>query len=70
MKVVDLYAFKVRDYTTVLFGQKETEKLEFYRHKPEMVSYYVQRGDGKKQRYHEDTIEWVEFLGTFTFNGV
>lgn len=52
----DIYIFKVKDYTTILVGQYDTEKNEFY----------VQRGDGAKYSYSNHyefgRIEWFEKL--------
>ena len=57
----EIYAFKVHDYTTILIGQKETRQAG----DSSFCVYYVQRGDGEKYEYHEDRIEWVQFLGAF-----
>ena len=68
MNEIELYAFKVKDYTTILFGQKETESMPIYRSVSEVVYYYVQRGDGRKHRYHENQIEWVKRIGVFNLS--
>ncbi len=62
-----IYLFKVKDYTTILVGQKETEELKICKNEENRVMeyYYVQRGDGIKIRYDKDQIEWVQFLGDF-----
>jgi len=46
---MDIYIFKVKEYTTLLVGQYN-EKTE---------EYYVQRGDGTKYSYHKDRIEYA-----------
>ena len=60
----EIYAFKVRDYTTILIGQKEIQHI-FNCEDCSYAVYYVQRGDGEKYEYHEDRIEWAQFLGAF-----
>jgi hypothetical protein len=64
---MSIYAFKVKDYTTVLLGQKEVMSLAVYVDEKDryQTSYYVQRGDGIKYSYHQNSIEWVKFLGEF-----
>jgi len=76
---VEIYAFKVKDYTTILIGQKEIElpckhchtehcdrkRLNRDKACQSYTVYYVQRGDGKKYGYYEDKIEWVQFIGEF-----
>ena len=51
-----IYLFKVKDYTTILIGQYDESKNE----------YFVQRGDGTKYSYSNDKefsrIEWSKFL--------
>jgi len=42
----DIYLFKYKDYTTHLVGRKDS------------TGFYVQRGDGTRYHYHEDSIEW------------
>ncbi len=53
---MEIYLFKVKDYTTVLVGQYDKEQNE----------YFVQRGDGTKYTYSNDQefgrIEWSEKL--------
>lgn len=46
------YQFKVKDYTTILVGQKDEATGKFY----------VQRGDGEKYEYWPDQIEWSKKL--------
>jgi len=63
---VELYAFKVKDYTNILYGQKETHRnCGPCRRCKTCVYYYVQRGDGTKYKYHEYQIEWAQFIGEF-----
>ena len=54
---MDIYAFKVKDYTTVLVGQKYEDEFG--------GGYYVQRGDGTKYEYYLHRVEWEKFLGSF-----
>jgi hypothetical protein len=61
-KEYDLYVFKVKDYSTILFGKRnkdiETELLSSFN------SFYIERGDGTKYRYGEDEIEWAIRIAT------
>ena len=41
----EVYEFKVRDYTTILYGQKVETESGFY--------FYTQRGDGLKFKYDD-----------------
>jgi len=80
---VELYAFKVKDYSTILFGKKEIElpckycytehcdrkRLNKDKDCQTYTVYYVQRGDGVRYEYHEDRIEWVQFIGEFEIRG-
>ena len=50
---MDIYQFKVKDYTTILIGQMEIDKFD------EKV-FYIQRGDGTKYEYDNYRIEWYK----------
>lgn len=52
-----VYQFKVRDFATVLVGQKMKDGPE-YPHN----YFYVQRGDGKEYAYEFERIEWVKLI--------
>lgn len=54
---MDIYKFKVKDYTTILVGQMFLDEFN------EEV-YYVQRGDGTKYKYDKFRIEWSEKIVT------
>lgn len=54
---MDIYIFKVKDYTTILVGQMELNEFK------EKV-FYIQRGDGEKHKYDEYRIEWFRHIGT------
>lgn len=54
---MDIYIFKVRDYSTVLVGQIEINEYK------ERV-FYIQRGDGDKHRYDDYRIEWYKKVAT------
>ena len=43
---MEVFLFKVKDYTTILIGQKYDE------------GFFVQRGDGTKYKYENYRIEW------------
>ena len=47
---MEIYIFKVKDFTTILVGQKEGEY------------FYIQRGDGEKRQYHECSVEWSKLV--------
>jgi len=47
-KMTKIYQFKVKDYTTILYGKKDDG------------GYYVQRGDGTKYEYPDYRIEWAK----------
>ena len=64
---LEVYAFKVKNYSTILFGQKETMNVcDCTRCKERGITntsyFYVQRADGEKYKYHEDEIEWSDRL--------
>lgn len=48
-----IYQFKVKGYTTILYGQRGMTKID-------EMGYYVQRGDGEKHCYQDYRIEWVK----------
>lgn len=52
---MDIYKFKVKDYTTILVGQMEFDDFN------EMV-FYIQRGDGLKYKYEAYRVEWYELV--------
>jgi hypothetical protein len=56
---INAWAFKVRDYTTTLVGQR----FEFNDAFGGGVYFLVQRGDGTKYRYDEDRVTWSEKIG-------
>ena len=51
MKII--YQFKVKDYTTILYGQRGMTKTG-------EMGFYVQRGDGTKFEYPDYRIEWYK----------
>jgi hypothetical protein len=54
---MDIYIFKVRDYTTILVGQMVYDEFN------EKV-FYVQRGDGDKYKYDGYRVEWYKKVAT------
>jgi hypothetical protein len=56
---MDIYLFKVKDYTTILVGQMEYDEFN-------KKVFYVQRGDGDKYKYDEYRIEWFKKIATVT----
>jgi len=51
--VIEIYQFKVKDYTTILYGQRGLTKIG-------EMGYYVQRGDGTRYEYQDYRIEWAK----------
>ena len=53
---MQVYKFKVKEYTTILVGQKtkDIETGEIY--------FYIQRGDGSIYSYNEYRIEFYELI--------
>lgn len=50
--LVEVYLFKVKDYTTILVGQRnDVEKI-----------FFVQRGDGTMYKYDYDRIVWSKLV--------
>lgn len=47
-----IYLFKVKDFTTILVGQRNEEQNYFY----------VQRGDGKIYEYYDYRITWSRLI--------
>jgi len=68
LTLISVYAFKVKDYSTILVGQKEIRELKSYKNETERYQtyYYVQRGDGVKYSYHQNEVEWVKYVGEFS----
>lgn len=54
---MDIYQFKVNDFTTILVGQMYIDEFN------EKV-FYVQRGDGTKYKYEGYRIEWSRLIAT------
>ena len=46
--MIIIYQFKVKDYTTILYGKRYA------------TGYFVQRGDGTRYEYSDDRIEWAK----------
>jgi hypothetical protein len=67
---INIYLFKLKDYTTILIGQKEIEKMPIYKNESDMIWYFIQRGDGQKHRYSENEIEWVRSLGEIDIENI
>lgn len=57
-KIMDIYQFKVKDYTTIMIGQME------FNHDIREKVFYVQRGDGTKYSYGEYRVEWWRKIAT------
>mgnify|MGYP000889774670 CR=1 FL=1 len=51
--MIEIYQFKVKDYTTILYGQRGLTKIG-------EMGYYVQRGDGTRYEYQDYRIEWAK----------
>ena len=51
---MEIYKFKVKDYTTILIGQT------YYNEDLKERIFYVQRGDGTKYEYEGYRIEWYK----------
>ena len=59
--VIDVYAFKVKDFTTIMIGQKDVDKNGD-------PFYYVQRGEGTVYKYGSGIysgLEWAVCIGSF-----
>jgi len=50
--LVEVYLFKVKDYTTILVGQRNHNEKCFF----------VQRGDGTMYKYDYDRIVWSKLV--------
>lgn len=50
--LVEVFLFKVKDYTTILVGQRNEDEKYFF----------VQRGDGTMYKYNYDRIVWSKLI--------
>ena len=55
-----IYQFKVKGYTTILYGKKCNIRNGFKKDSYYYGGYYVQRGDGEKYCYQNYLIEWAK----------
>jgi len=50
---MDIYIFKIKDYTTVMVGQ-------MFINDTDEKAFYVQKGDGMKYVYEEYRVQWYK----------
>jgi len=57
-----VYKFKVKDYATILIGQRVESVFSKKNKLKEEGYFYIQRGDGNIQRYSNYRVEWSELI--------
>lgn len=60
---MNIYTFKVKDYTTILVGQYEPPVESESKFERKQGYFYVQRGDGTCYKYDDYRVEWSKFVG-------
>lgn len=59
-----VYKFKVKEYTTILIGQRIEPVYNYKKDTLEEGYFFIQRGDGKIFKYNDYRIEWSEIIYT------
>ena len=65
--VGEVVLFKVKDYTTVLVGRREVEKIKTGENFSNHWIFYVERGDGTRYRYSGYEVEWFKVINECSF---